>query len=219
VADTSSVAPSTAKGRGTRRRIVDAAADLIFERGVASVSLEDIGRATRTSKSQLYHYFGDKSDLVHAVIDRQSERVLAFHRPQLGSLASWDDIQLWRNAVVEAQADRGCRSGCPLGSLANELAELDGAARAQLSGAFATWERLLADGLAHMVEAGALRPDADPASLALSTIASLQGGLLLAEVERNTRPLEVALDAAISHLRSFAPGRAGATGELGLSTT
>jgi AcrR family transcriptional regulator len=197
--------PTTAKGRETRKRITDAAAELIYERGAAGVSLDDVRHATLTSKSQLYHYFEDKNDLVHAVIDRQREHVLAFHRPKLASLSSWDDIQRWRNAIVEAQARRGCRSGCPLGSLANELAELDDAARAQLSGAFATWELLLAQGLASMVGSGALRPDTDPAVLALSTMASLQGGLLLAEVERNTRPLEVALDAAISHLKSFAP--------------
>ena len=125
--------PATAKGRETRRRIVDAAADLIYERGVANVSLDDVCQATGTSKSQLYHYFGDKDGLVHDVIDRQRERVLAFHGPQLGSLSSWDDIQRWRDAVVEVQADRGCRSGCPLGSLANELAELDAGAREQLS--------------------------------------------------------------------------------------
>ena len=198
--------PATAKGRQTRQRIVDAAADLIYERGVAGVSLDDVGDATGTSKSQLYHYFADKDDPVHAVIDRQQERVLAFHRPQLSSLSSWEDIWRWRDAVVDAQAGRGCRSGCPLGSLANELAELDAGAREQLSLAFATWEQLLADGLAVMARAGALRADADPASLAVSTIASLQGGLLLAEVERDTRPLEVALDAAIAYMRSFAPG-------------
>jgi len=197
--------PATAKGRETRQRIVDAAAELIYERGVANVSLDDVRQATGTSKSQLYHYFDDKDSLAHAVIDRQEERVLAFHKPQLGSLSSWDDIRRWRDAVVEAQAGRGCRSGCPLGSLANALAELDVAAREQLSDAFATWEQLLADGLAGMARAGALRADADPASLAVSTMASLQGGLLLAQVERNTGPLEVALDAAIAYLRSFAP--------------
>ena len=176
-----------------------------MKEAAAGVSLDDVRQATGTSKSQLYHYFEDKNDLVHAVIDRQRELVLGFHRPQLAPMSGWDDIQRWRNAIVEAQAGRGCRSGCPLGSLANELAELDDAARAQLSGAFATWEELLAEGLAGMVGAGALRPDADPAVLALGIMASLQGGLLLAEVERNTRPLEVALDAAIAHLKSFAP--------------
>jgi AcrR family transcriptional regulator len=197
--------PATSKGRATRERIIDAAADLIYARGVAAVTLDDVREATDTSKSQLYHYFADKSELVHAVIERQRERVLAFHTPHLESLSTWDDIQRWRNAIVAAQAERQCRSGCPLGSLANELSELDRAARHQLAGAFANWQQLLTGGLAGMIRSGALRPDADPASLALSTIASLQGGLLLAEVDRDTHPLEIALDAAITHLKSFAP--------------
>jgi AcrR family transcriptional regulator len=196
--------PVTRKGRATRERIVDAAADLIHQRGVAGVTLDDVRGATGTSKSQLYHYFADKNDLVRAVIECQRDRVLAFHRPQLDSLSSWDDIRRWRDAIVAAQAERECREGCPLGSLANELAELNNQARSQLSDAFAAWQQLLATGLTAMVTAGTLRPDADSATLALSTIASLQGGLLLAELERNTRPLEIALDAAITHLKSFA---------------
>jgi AcrR family transcriptional regulator len=198
----------TRKGRETRQRIIDAAADLIYEGGVAGVSLDDVRRATGTSKSQLYHYFGDKNDLVHAVIERQRERVLGFHRPALETLSSWEDIRRWRDMVVETQAARACRSGCPLGSLANELAELDDLARTRLSSAFASWEQILADGLAGMVEAGTLRADANTADLALSVIASLQGGLLLAEMVRSPHPLEVALDSAIAHLGSFAPGAA-----------
>jgi TetR/AcrR family transcriptional regulator, transcriptional repressor for nem operon len=197
--------PLTGKGRETRQRIIDAAADLVYERGVAGVSLDDVLRATATSKSQLYHYFNDKNDLIHAVIEQQRERVLGFHRPELESLSSWEDLQRWRNMIIETQAVRSCRYGCPLGSLVNELAELDEFARTQLSGAFAIWEQILVDGLAGMVEAGELRADANTADLALSVIASLQGGLLLAEMDRSTRPLEVALDAAIEHLRSFAP--------------
>jgi hypothetical protein len=43
--------PLTAKGRATRRRIVDTAADLMVERGVSAVSLDEVGRVTSTSKS------------------------------------------------------------------------------------------------------------------------------------------------------------------------
>jgi TetR/AcrR family transcriptional repressor of nem operon len=199
--------PATAKGRETRQRILEAAAELVHERGVAGVSLDDVRQETGTSKSQLYHYFVDKNDLVHAVIDRQMQRVLAFHRPQLDSLSDWDDIERWRNGIIALQAARGCRGGCPLGSLANELSEPDETARDQLIRAFATWEQLLVDGLARMMHVGSLSSDADPHTLAVSVIASLQGGLLLAELERNTRPLEIALDAAIAHLRSFARPR------------
>ncbi len=203
--------PATGKGRATRERIIDTAADLIYERGVAAVTLNDVRDATATSKSQLYHYFTDKNDLVHAVIERQRVRVLAFHAPKLDSLSSWDDIGRWRGAIVAAQAERQCRSGCPLGSLANALAELDEAARAQLSDAFASWQQLLVDGLREMIGSGALRGDADPERLATSTIASLQGGLILAELERDTRPLEIALDAAIAHLKTFAPQQTNTT--------
>jgi TetR/AcrR family transcriptional regulator, transcriptional repressor for nem operon len=205
--------PVTSKGRATRDRIVDAAADLIYERGVAVVTLDDVREATDTSKSQLYHYFTGKDDLVHAVIERQRERVLGFHTPHLEAPSTWDDIQRWRDAIVEAQAERQCRSGCPLGSLANELSELDQPARNQLSSAFSAWQGLLAEGLAGMIRSGQLRSDADPARLASSTIASLQGGLLLAEIERDTCPLEIALDAAISHLKSFASQPAHRNGE------
>lgn len=198
----------TPKGRETRQRIVDAAADLIYERGAAAVTLDDLREASGTSKSQLYHYFEDRNDLVRAVVECQRQRVLAFHRSLLGSMTGWDDLERWRDGVVATQAARHARGGCPLGSLANELSELDDAARVQLAGAFGEWEQLIAQGLARMISSGLLSPDADPSDLALGVMASLQGGLLLSEIERTTRPLEVALDAALDYLRSLgAPPR------------
>src|ERR1019366_4994 len=41
----------------TRQRIVAAAADLMFERGVAGTTVEDVRAAARVSSSQVYHYF------------------------------------------------------------------------------------------------------------------------------------------------------------------
>ena len=40
--------------------------------------------------------------------------------------------------------------------------------------------------------------------LATATMASLQGGLLLAKTTHTTRPLRTALDAALAHIRTFA---------------
>jgi TetR/AcrR family transcriptional regulator, transcriptional repressor for nem operon len=196
--------PSTQKGRETRERIIDVAADLIFERGLSDVSLDDIREVSGASRSQLYHYFRDKSDLVHAVIECQRERVLGYHRPTFASLESWDDVSAWRDMIVAQQSARSCRSGCPLGTLANELAELDDVARLQLRDAFSSWVEIIADGFARMVATGVLRHDANPRKLAICIVASLQGGLLIAETERDSQTLEIALDAALAHVRSFA---------------
>jgi TetR/AcrR family transcriptional regulator, transcriptional repressor for nem operon len=203
---TGELIPPTLKGRETRDRIIDAAASLIYDRGVAAVSLDDVRSATGTSKSQLYHYFTGKDDLVHAVIRRQRDNIVRFHQPTLESLSSWDEITGWRDMIVDAQRARSCRGGCPLGSLANELAELDGVARVQLADAFATWQALLAHGLDSMMAHGTLRPGLNTADLATGVMASLQGGLLLAEATRDIRTLEIALDTAIAYLHTLSPG-------------
>jgi AcrR family transcriptional regulator len=196
--------PATSKGVATRRRIVDAACDLVFERGVLGVTLDEILSATGTSKSQLYHYFADRSDLIRAVVARQGERVLDLQRPVLGAVDGWEALGRWRDFVVGVVEGLGCRGGCPVGSLADELAELDERARIEAASVFARWQALLAGALRAMVAAGQLQPEADLDRLALATLASLEGGLLLAKTTRTTVPVEAALDAAITHLRAFA---------------
>src|SRR5439155_1699789 len=56
-------APATAKGRATRERILQAAAELIAEKGAAGMSLDDVRARTGASRSQLYHYFEDRDGL------------------------------------------------------------------------------------------------------------------------------------------------------------
>jgi TetR/AcrR family transcriptional repressor of nem operon len=193
----------TAKGLATRQRIVDAASELMLERGVARTTIEDIQDAAKVSASQLYHYFADKNDLVLAVIDRQTELVLGVQHQGLDRLDSFEALVAWRDLIVGMLRGLGCVGGCPLGSLASDLAETDPVARARLANSFAQWEGLLRSGLAAMCARGELRTDIDADDLALAMLASVQGGLLLSQVRRTTKPLEVAVDTAIAHLRTL----------------
>ncbi len=194
----------TAKGRATRERIVASAAGLMFERGVAGTSTDDVQAAAGVSASQLYHYFGDKNALVRAVVGYQTEAVLAGQAALLGRLDSLAALRRWRDAVVALQRDRSCAGGCPIGSLASELAEGDPDARADLAAGFGRWEAAIRDGLTAMRERAELRADAEPEQLALATLAALQGGLLLTQVRRETAALEAALDAMLEHIGSYA---------------
>jgi AcrR family transcriptional regulator len=190
----------TKKGAERRERIVDAAAELIFERGVAGTGMEDIKEAAGVSSSQLYHYFVDKRALVHAVIARQSEAVVAAQEPLLGRLDSLDALRAWRDQAVAIQRQLQCRGGCPIGTLAGELAETDPEARADLAAGFARWEGAIAQGIAAMHERGDLPAEVDPDRLALALLAAHQGGLVLTQVRRDPAPLEAALDAMIEHV-------------------
>ena len=67
----------TVKGERTRTRIVEAAARLVYERGVAGTTLDDVKAAAGVSGSQMYHYFPDKDELVQAVISYQADVIAA----------------------------------------------------------------------------------------------------------------------------------------------
>lgn len=196
------VIPSTAKGRATRERIVRAAAELVAEHGVAAVSLDDVGGRAPASRSQLYHYFEDKDALVRAVVDATSDAVLGAQDQLLAQLDSWAGIDRWFDALVALQRERQARGGCPIGSLAGQLAERDPQARAAIAGGLGRWEARLREGLTRMRERGKLSAAADPAALATATMAALQGGLLLTQVRRDPEQLRIALDAARIVLRS-----------------
>jgi AcrR family transcriptional regulator len=203
----------TAKGAATRDRIVEAAADLVLARGVGGTSLNDIRAGTGTSKSQLFHYFpGGKSDLVRALADLQSERVLEAQRPFLDTLDTWDAWEAWRNSVVAYYSSQPSW-GCPIGAMTSELMASDPMLAAEVTEHMDRWRSYLQAGLTRMHAAGRLRADADPETLALATFASLQGGLLLAQSMQSAKPLEAALDAALAALRTAArttsAGRAG----------
>jgi TetR/AcrR family transcriptional regulator, transcriptional repressor for nem operon len=194
----------TPKGRATRDRIVAAAADLMFEQGVAGTSLQDVQQAARVSGSQMYHYFGDKASLTHAVIARQGETLLGKQQPWLSRIDSLQGLRAWRDFVVSTMRRRECRGGCQIGSLASELSDLDPAARSDLAAAFQRWISAIRDGLQAMQDRGELRADADVPRLAGALMAAAEGGLLLAKALRDVAPLEAALDTVIDHIASLA---------------
>ena len=186
----------TRKGAVTRARIVDAAAELIFQQGVARTTIEEVRDDAHVSSSQLYHYFEDKPALVRAVIERQAER--AIDTQEQFDLSSLDGLRQWRDFVVDHARTTDGRGGCPIGSLGSALAETEPEARAVVAASFKRWEASIMAGFAQMHALGRLAPEADPRQLALATLAALEGGLLLAQIQRDPEPLAAALDAMLT---------------------
>jgi TetR/AcrR family transcriptional repressor of nem operon len=186
----------TPKGERTRARIVEEAAVLIHERGVAGTTLDDVKAAAEVSGSQLYHYFPDKNDLVQAVIDYQADATVSNQRH--ADLGSVKGVQAWRDMVIYAAERVQAKGGCPLGSLGGQLAESDPEARSLIAAGFQRWTTEISQGLRSLQASGQLPPGLDPDDLAVTLLATLQGGLLLAQVQRSTRPFETAVDTLLA---------------------
>ena len=194
--------PRTGRGRASRERIVDHAAELVAERGVAGTSLDDVLAAAGASKSQLYHYFAGRDQLVEAAVAHRCAQVLGGLTQALGDVATLAELEAKLRGFVAGFEQQGL-PGCPIGSLASEVAERNEGARLRAAAAFDAWEGLFADALERMRERGELRAEASPGVLATALLASIEGGLLLGQARKHPASLQIAVEAALAYIRTY----------------
>jgi AcrR family transcriptional regulator len=190
----------TAKGRSTRQRIIEGAASEIGERGVAATTLDDILARTRTSKSQIFHYFpGGKEELLLAVAEHEAALVLSDQQPQLGNLTSWRAWQEWREAVLDRYRRQG--EQCPLNVLVTQLGRNTPGAQAVVSRLLERWQCEIATGIREMQRQRKVSSKIDPDQVAAALLAGIQGGVVVMLSTGSLTHLQAALDVGISNLR------------------
>lgn len=190
----------TARGAATRRRIVEAAAALIRERGVADTGLDDIGAAAATSKSQMFHYFpGGKTDLLHAVAVHEAGQVIADQQPYLGDLTSWRKWQAWRRLVIQKYDTQ--RDRCPLAALTTHMGKATPLTRDIVSTLYDTWSRYLAAGVQALKDSGEIDAGTDVDATATALLAAIQGGVMMMQATDRISYLEIALEEALDAMR------------------
>jgi AcrR family transcriptional regulator len=85
--DPNQLPPERADAARNRRRILAAAADLVAQRGIEHVSMDDIARSACVGTGTLYRRFGDRAGLALALLDehtRDFQDALISGPPPLG---------------------------------------------------------------------------------------------------------------------------------------
>ncbi len=179
-----------------RLQILDAAAELLGEKGYARTSVDDIiERAGLSGKSHFYHYFKSKEELGYEVIGRQfdlmADRGATVLRDE--SLAPLDRLAGFIDSVVALQAENGGKGGSPFGTLSAEMADKDERFRLRIAQVFRGWSAQIQ---ALLDEAhDQLTDDADPQRLARFIVATLEGATQMARLKRDPTVLSgIALD-------------------------
>ncbi|AUH63293.1 TetR/AcrR family transcriptional regulator [Paracoccus zhejiangensis] len=126
----------------TRELIVEQADALFYEGGYEATSFAEIAAALGISRGNFYHHFKTKDDILDAVITRRVEKTRVL-------LDGWQAEAIDPRArilsfirLVIANRAKIMAFGCPVGTLASELAKLDHAAQdraAEIFGLFRDW--------------------------------------------------------------------------------
>ncbi len=188
----------------SRARMVRSAASLIRSRGVSATSFSDVLADSGAPRGSIYHHFPDgKRQLAEDAIRWTSERVLA--RLRAGAATTPSDvlerfIDMWRQVVRTSDGSAGCVvAGVAIDTVANEAGLME-----IVRATFRSWVALLAEQL----EAVGV-PAHRATSVAMATLAGMEGALILCRAEGNVRPLE----AVAEELMRLLPAEKTATGQ------
>ncbi len=108
-------------GRGARKRILDAAADLFYREGINATGVDRLATAAAVSKRTLYQHFPSKSAVVEEYLRSLQQRIAdpVNPRPRDTERSPRDRLL----ALFERRVPPGRLRGCPFHNAAVEAAE------------------------------------------------------------------------------------------------
>ncbi len=180
---------------------MERAAELFAERGIAATSVDEVIAAAGAGKGQFYHYFRSRDELAAAAVGYRCAQVVAALTQSLGGVSSLAGLEQALEGFIAGFEQAGL-PGCPIGTLATEVAGRNEDARLQAAAGFDAWEQLLASALERMCQRGELRADASPAVLATGLLASIEGGMVLSQARKDMASLRVAVEAGLARVRA-----------------
>ena len=170
----------------TRERFLTAATQLFRRQGYSSTGLKQIVADGGAPLGSLYHFFpGGKQDLALQGIAHTAERYeQLLDRVFRQSADTGQAAVKWFNWAARALEESDFADGCPIGTVACEIASTDEPLRKASAAVFDSWRSRVA---AQLVSNG-VKP-AQARRLAIFAVASLEGAIMLARVQRSTQPL------------------------------
>ena len=191
------------KGEATRQRIIEQAAPLFNQHGLAGSSIDDVLDATGLEKGGLYRHFASKQELAAECLKYSFSLMFDSRIGDAGHIHhSIDKLRYLVDRFVSTPSP--LKGGCPLMNAAVDADDGDQELRRLSMKALREWKGLLRQIIEDGMARGEIKHGVDPCAVANMMIAVLEGSVLISRLERSRQ----ALDDAGEHLHQLIDGLA-----------
>lgn len=183
----------TRKSVMTRARIMQAASDLMVERGNTGFQMGEVSDRCHMSKGSLYYYFGDKDELVSAIFDEQIDKLVGGMEEVAARSASAHEAL---KGLYSEFASRLIRDSVLALAITYEIAGSKEPAVEEVTSRFSRATRVIAAQIERAKVERLVREDVD------GTVAAvyMTGGLLTASLMAANRQVESDLETMAQNL-------------------
>src|ERR1700733_2713927 len=177
------------KGQETRQRIIEQAAPLFNQGGMAGCSMEDILHATGLQKGGLYRHFSSKEELAAECLKYSLALVFQARSGNANHIPNAiDKLRYLVDRFVSTPSP--LKGGCPLMNAAVDSDDGDPQLRRLSLEGLRAWKSRLLQILKEGIERGEVESGTDPVRVVNAVIAVLEGSLLISRIERKSSALE-----------------------------
>ena len=182
------------KAERTRQFILEKTADIFNTKGYAGTSLADLTEATGLTKGSIYGNFANKEDVALAAFDYNLSLVTQAVQERMQQTAT-----CYQKLFVYAQVYHNFIrtsfpvGGCPILNTAIEADDTNNLLKNRAAKAILNWKKTIVELIKAGVASGEFRSDVEPDQTALSIIALLEGGIMIARVTNSLASLDKVL--------------------------
>ncbi len=178
------------KGEKTRARVIREARELIIAQGFKNTTINEIIAATGVKKGALYFHFANKDELGFSILEDAKEEFIRFLRDSLQGDTPLDRIDNSFKAILAQQKNANFVGGCLFGNTALEMSDSDTRFAGLIRSVFQEWIDMISELLQEAADDGQIGENVDPELFAKTSVACVEGGIMLARLNKNPSDLE-----------------------------
>lgn len=191
------------KAETTRQFIIETAAPLFNEKGIAGTSIDDVLKATKVAKGCLYGHFANKEELSHAMIDHLLQKV-SDHT--VARLSKEDTAEAKLLAFLDLYKNPLCtlaNGGCPIINFGAESDDTNPAVRQKIKEAIQKSIRMLSSIIQDGIDEYEFSSLINPEDFATKMFAITEGGIMISRVTGNNKYMSSIINSLTKEIKGF----------------
>jgi AcrR family transcriptional regulator len=192
------------KSERTRQFIIEQAADLFNERGIAGTSIDEVLQAAKVAKGCLYGHFQSKDELAYASADYLLDK-LTTHRNRLMQEQDTAIGKLTAFAELNANPLEGSfiHGGCPILNFGVDSDDTNPVIKEKVRTVISQTIKMLTGIVKDGIKSGEFSPDINAEEMAVKMFATVEGATMMSRVTGSPLPMKTAVKAMKKELAAY----------------
>jgi TetR/AcrR family transcriptional repressor of nem operon len=191
------------KAERTKQFILETAATIYNEKGLAGTGVDDILAATRLTKGCLYNHFENKEDLTLQVADYLLQKSCDGMRKMLGSPGTVKERIFAYLDFYKAPLRPPIQGGCPMFNMAVEADDNLPVIRQKVSEALVKTQKILTSLLAEGIRKKEFRTSLDADAFSFKMLAATEGAAVICRSINTNKPMQALIRSLKEELEHY----------------